>query len=187
MNHLDNTTLNFYLDDALDAKARAHADAHLAACETCQRELAHLRALVSTFETWRNEPIPRDVSRVVVARIAERPLPANVSRWGALVLGAQIIFATLLFVWALPLVLRVLNVLNLAPFPIFDSTSIGVFELGQLPTFDSLRFNDFNFALPLPALGLEIWAALILGGAVVWFVSNRLLLQSLENTREVSQ
>ncbi len=171
MNHLDNTTLNFYLDDALDAKARTHADAHLASCESCQRELAQLRALGSTFETWRNEPIPRDVSRVVIARITERPLPVNVSRWGALVLGAQIILATLLFVWALPLVLRVLNVLNLAPFP----------------TFDASRFNDLNFALPLPALGLGIWAALILGGAVVWFVSNRLLLQSLENTREVSQ
>ena len=171
MNHLDNTTLNLYLDDALDAKTRAHADAHLAACEICQRELDELRALVSTFETWSNEPIPRDVSSVVVARIAQRPLPANVSRWGGLVLGAQIILAALLFVWGLPVVLRVLNVLSLAPFP----------------TFDASRFDDFNFALPLPAVGLGIWAALILGGAVVWFISNRLLLQSLENTREVSQ
>ena len=176
MNHLDNTTFNLYLDDALDAKTRAHADAHLAACETCQRELAELRALVSTFEMWRDEPIPRDVSRVVVARLAERPLPANVSRWGALVLGAQIIFATLLFVWALPLVLRVLSGVSFGALP--------TLSLSPLTNFAAL-FNDF--ALPFPQLGLWVWGLVVLGAGIAWLIGNRLIFSFLQNQQEAAQ
>ena len=40
MSHLDNSTLNYYLDDALDAPARARVDAHFASCPTCASELA---------------------------------------------------------------------------------------------------------------------------------------------------
>ena len=49
MTHLDNSTLNYYLDGALDAPARARADAHLSSCPTCASEIAALRALTASF------------------------------------------------------------------------------------------------------------------------------------------
>lgn len=44
--HLSVTTLASYVDDALDAEARAAADRHLAACESCRAELTELTDLV---------------------------------------------------------------------------------------------------------------------------------------------
>ncbi len=174
MNHLDNNTLNLYLDEALDEKTRAEVDAHLASCEMCQRELSELHALVSTFDAWRNEPIPRDVSRVVVTRIAQRPAPLQRTRWAAVLLGAQAILAVLILMWALPIVLRAVNGL---PFQV-------------VPTFD-FDFSAYPFAwsnwLTLPSVALWIWAAVLGIGVIVWFVANRLLLHSLEQKQETSQ
>ncbi len=175
MNHLDNTTLNLYLDDALDAEMRAHADAHLASCDSCQRELAALRALVPTFDAWREEPIPRDVSRIVVARIATRPVPA-VSRWGAVVLSAQILFAVLMFMWALPLFVRVSSGVPLDSFPAWSWNPWA--ELGTLP-------NDF--ALPFPVLGMWTWTLVLVGVVAIWLVCNRLILTTLKSKQEARQ
>ena len=44
--HLPVTTRASYVDDALDAEARAAADRHLAACDICRAELAELTDLV---------------------------------------------------------------------------------------------------------------------------------------------
>lgn len=44
--HLSVSTVASYVDDALDAEARAAADRHLAVCESCRAELAELTDLV---------------------------------------------------------------------------------------------------------------------------------------------
>jgi anti-sigma factor RsiW len=44
--HLSVTTLASYVDDALDAEARAAANRHLAACGSCRAELVELTGLV---------------------------------------------------------------------------------------------------------------------------------------------
>lgn len=170
MNHLDETTLNLYLDDALDANARAQADTHLAACDICQRELKSLRALTATFEAWRAEPIPRDVSAPVVARIATRS--AWRARTSVAVLGVQTLIAAAVLLWVLPTFLRSVN-LPSYPLPVLDVSRLGA-------------LNDV-FALPLPPIALWVWILVICGGALVWFFINRLLFRSLAHTPEVSQ
>ena len=45
--HLSEATIASYVDDALDARARADADRHLATCAACRGELSGVAALVA--------------------------------------------------------------------------------------------------------------------------------------------
>lgn len=182
MKHLDANTLNLYLDDVLDTSARAQADAHLATCAECQKELSTLRALTATFDAWHAEPIPHDISAVVMTRLASRPAPA-VSRWGAVVLGVQVVLVALFLVWLVPMAVRTLNGLP------FDLTP--AFDFGGLTNIvDTVPV----IALPFPPVAPWILIAALVGGAVIWLVSNglllrrnRLLLESLNTSQEASQ
>jgi hypothetical protein len=176
MKHLDNSTLNLYLDDVLDAKTRGQVDAHLATCPTCQQELDSTRALFTTFDTWRVEPIPHDVTAQVMTRIASHPAPAQLSRWGAIVLGVQVLFAALILMWLLPTLLRVVNGL---PFQIVPTFNFDVFT--NLADWS----NPISFSFP--SLALWIWISVLGVGAVVWLVGNRLIFNSLERNQEASQ
>ncbi|MCC7161207.1 MAG: zf-HC2 domain-containing protein [Anaerolineae bacterium] len=176
MNHLDNPTINLYLDDALDAVARARADAHLAVCPVCAGELASLRALTTSFDAWQTEPIPHDLSVRVMQRVAQRPAPVNVSRWGAFLLAAQTLVAVGLFIWLLPILTRLLAQLTnislpsvaLNPFP---DVSVWIGPLG----------------VALPSFDIWVWGLVLGGGAVVWLVVNRLILSSLNRPLETSK
>lgn len=176
MNHLDNTTLNLYLDDALDARARAAADAHLAACPVCAGELDALRALSGVFANWHAESIPHDLSVQVMQRVAQRPAPAIVSRWGTLLLGAQVLMAVALVIWLLPTLSQLFTRLTNIPAPSF--------------TWDF--FSDVSnwgetFSILLPAWSGWVWGVLLAGGIVIWFIVNRLIFDSLNHTPEASQ
>lgn len=180
MNHLDTTTLNLYLDDVLDTPMRAQVDAHLATCPTCQRELSALRALTASFDAWHAEPIPHDLSATVMTRIATRPAPAFVSRWGIALLGVQVVLVGILFAWVLPTLLRMVSGLPLERVPTLNFSGV-----------TNLLATLFAFTLPFPSLAPAIWIAGLVSIALVWLISNRLLFHSLEhslnNTQEASQ
>ncbi|MBI4674039.1 MAG: zf-HC2 domain-containing protein [Chloroflexi bacterium] len=176
--HLDTRTLNLYLDDALDAALRADADAHLAECAACRAELEQLREVFAVFETWRNEPIPRDVSVAVMARVRGRPAPFLRAQWGIVALAVQAALAALLIAWGMPLVLR-------------SVTGLPIPALGA-PAFDwsGLQFAmpfEVNIALPLPAVSSWVWALVLLGAGIFWLVGNRLVLYTLQRKTEASQ
>lgn len=176
MSHLDNTTLNLYLDDALEAAARANADAHLASCRVCASELASLRALAASFDAWQAEPIPHDLSARVMQRVAQRPAPANVARWGAFLLGAQVLVVVGLFIWFLPTLTRILPQFAAVPLPSVT-----------LNPFANFSVWSETLAVSLPSLGIWVWGLLLMGGAIVWLVANRLIFNSLKHTPEASQ
>lgn len=180
MNHLNTTTLNLYLDGILDRHACAQVDAHLATCPPCQRELFALRALAASFDAWRAEPIPRDLSATVMTRIATRPAPALVSRWGAALLGVQVVFAILILTWLAPMVLRGASGLPLELVPTFDFSGV-----------TNLLETMLAVSLPFPSFAPAIWIAGLVGIALMWLVGNRLLFQSLDHsfnpTQEASQ
>jgi anti-sigma-K factor RskA len=67
--HPSDETLNEYLDNALDAPARANVDAHLAGCSQCTAQLEMWRALFSELDTLTEEPLARDLSAGVLARL----------------------------------------------------------------------------------------------------------------------
>lgn len=179
MNHLDNTILNLYLDDALDPKTRAGVESHAVECESCRRELEAMRALVASFDAWRAEPIPRDVSVPVMARLANRRAPALVSRWGAVILAAQVVLGALLLTWLLPTLLGMLGGL---------AGTLPAFNLGTIESLQNVRGPA---VVSLPSLALGVWVVALGGGAILWFVGNRLILHSLDkslnHTSEVPQ
>ncbi len=176
--HLDFTTLNLYLDDALDATARARVDAHLAQCDACRAELNALHQVADTFAAWRSEPIPRDVSAPVMARVRQRPVPGSRARWGVAALGAQVALIILLVAWALPQLLRALTGVNLPPalLPAWN-WKLPMFSLPALP----------GASFPLPALSLWMWGALLAGAVILWLIGNRLVWRTLANKREALQ
>lgn len=176
MSHLDNTTLNLYLDDALETAARANADAHLASCPVCAGELASLRALAASFDAWQAEPIPHDLSARVMQRVARRPVPAHVARWGAFLLGAQVLVVVGLFIWLVPTLTRILSQLTNIPLP-----SVA------LNPFPDISVWGEALAVSLPSFGIWIWGLLLVGGAAVWLVANRLIFNSLKHPSEASQ
>ena len=86
--HLSEAALHAWMDDALDAAARADAAAHLAACAVCAAELAELRQVAAMLDAWPAMPLARDLSAGVLAAIASTPM--IVSRRWRIVLAAQI-------------------------------------------------------------------------------------------------
>ena len=64
--------LSGYLDDDLEAQARAAVDAHLAACESCRAILADLTAVRTAATAWRDAEMtpPADLWPDIAARLA---------------------------------------------------------------------------------------------------------------------
>jgi len=73
--HLDDVTLNEYLDVALTPDRRREVEAHLSACAACQSRLEELRMLFATLESLPNVLLEHDLSRNVVAALKPQQLP----------------------------------------------------------------------------------------------------------------
>ena len=77
--HLDEATLNEYLDRRLTAASDRRARHHLGACAECRARLSQLKALNESLETLPEIPLARDLVRPVMARLASRPAPRLLS------------------------------------------------------------------------------------------------------------
>jgi len=60
-----------YFDDALDAKARARLEEHLAACEGCRTYLDQMRATIEAAGRLEPEVVPPDVLGRLTAAFRE--------------------------------------------------------------------------------------------------------------------
>lgn len=104
--HLDDVSLNEYLDSALPPERRADVDAHLATCPACAARLAEQRALFAALATWPDVPLEHDLtSRVLTTLRPQRtPLPGIV-RWALVIQGGLamvfILVAALVLVYTL--------------------------------------------------------------------------------------
>lgn len=88
MLHVDDLTLNDYLDSALTTEHRADIEAHLTSCLACAARLAEQRALFAALATLPDEPLERDLTRPVltVLRPYRTTLPVVV-RWALVIQG----------------------------------------------------------------------------------------------------
>ena len=71
MNHVDEFTLNEYLDEALPDRERLDVEAHLAVCAACQAELAELQQLFLTLTAVSEAPFTVDMSAAVKTQIEQ--------------------------------------------------------------------------------------------------------------------
>jgi len=73
--------LSEYLDDALDAKAKALTDEHLLACPACREELDSLKTLVKGIGAIESVKAPADFLDQLHIRIERRPKMSAIWKW----------------------------------------------------------------------------------------------------------
>jgi anti-sigma factor RsiW len=80
--HLDDQVLSDLVDDALDARARSDAEAHLAACDACFTRLQRMRVLVAEATALpATIPAPPDEWRGIRARLGHESRVAASPWW----------------------------------------------------------------------------------------------------------
>ncbi len=192
--HLSAETLNEYLDGALEAPARAQAEAHLADCPQCAARLASWRALFAGLAALPEEPLARDLSADVLARL---PQPAEALsilpklRW---IVAAQALAAVVLLASAAPFVTAAL--------PIVDPVTISqpaVQFITELLTGLAAQAQSLASALtvwseqglagvralttPLAKTSTWLLSAGLAAAFVLWVLGNGLLLRRTFSTR----
>lgn len=184
--HVDEPTLHAYLDDELDAAARAAVEQHVAGCPACRARLAQWRGLFATVEAVPDVAAVPDVSERVLAELASQQAP----RWLRPLLVAQVAAALLLLAWLWPSLWEALArpfwaglAMPRLPAPEWATAlaawpsrwlSTGLADLvGAWPDID----------LPVLALTTSQWAVLAGLVAVAWLLSNGWLLK--KETRKI--
>jgi len=75
------TLLSEYLDDALDAKAKALADEHLRTCPACREELDSLKTLVKGIGSLESVKAPADFLDQLHRRMERRSIISAIWEW----------------------------------------------------------------------------------------------------------
>ncbi len=75
MNHLTESTLNEYLDEALDQSARRAVEAHLDACPRCRARLDDLRLVFYSLSLLSEKPLAHDLTPRILDRLPGPTLP----------------------------------------------------------------------------------------------------------------
>lgn len=184
MVHIDEFTLNEYVDDAMSDEQRAEVEIHLHQCADCQAELAELQQLFFALDSVTEAPFAVDVSAAVESQIEQEAV--NRKQWSAnsgLLLVLEIVIAGVLLFLLWPTVQEWLLQVsgwqsqfaaNMTwPEPVSWAEMIGKItavspNLGQ-PIFDQFQ------AVPFIDLATVQWAILIGIALIIWLAGNRLL------------
>ena len=178
-----------YLDGELVPAERESFQAHLAGCPVCEREVAlyrHVLAEIAMLETW-------DPSPGLADRVLAEVMPAHARRWtpvlawgaaASLAASAGVIAAALTSpaprAWMTGLLgdatrsvagscVFVLKSLNSSVLHALDSMSASTAMLVKLTTFARLLLESAS----QPAVAFTLWAALLAGGALLWWMRPR--------------
>lgn len=183
--HLNEETLNEYLDGALETVERAAAEAHLAACPQCSARLVELQTLFATLEALPAEPLTRDLSASVEAALTS-PAPVRLSLPVRAVLLLQVLIAIIVLTLSAPILLANLPPFNLTQLaPTFTLDWASLFEpLAQLWA-QSQTFVRAATS-PLTEISLWMWGAALGSLAVLWLVGNGAVLGLITSSRSHS-
>jgi len=192
--HPSAETLNEYLDGALDGPARASVDSHLAGCAECAAQLESLRTLFAKLDALPEEPLARDLSANVVARL---PQPAEALaalpklRW---VVAAQALATIVLLAIATPFVTAALPVGDLVTVSqpavqfiteLLTGLAAQAQSLANALTVWSEQGLAGMRALTAPLAKTSAWllSASLAAAFVLWVLGNGLLLRRTFSTR----
>ncbi len=190
--HPAEATLHLYLDGELSSAEQMTFETHLSGCLRCQNQLTELRTLFHAIQEAPQFPLERDLSALVVAALEQPTAVAANLRW---LLSLQLAIAIM--------ALALFGALNFSsPLPAFDF-SLAQETLGQgladyLAEFSagweqwldafSLYLNEKTSPLdkfPFPAFSNIAILATLLGGGVLWFAANRMLLPIKMENRQM--
>jgi hypothetical protein len=177
--HLNNETLQGYLDGELTQSEHGAVEVHLRICPTCEAELTQLRSLFHSIESLPSEPLATDLAPGVMAAIQPRASWLPSIAVGELVAAAALTLALVLWLGGVELqarldgaAQRLIGQLEVATIDL--STSVSDL-LGQVPEFPQLEFIQLDdligafFGSPslLWAVSAIAFALLLLGNGLV--------------------
>lgn len=190
MNHLSDSQLNEYLDDALHPATRQEVEAHLKICENCQARLEELELVFSSLETLEETILSHDLAPRILAGLPHKMdrtwTPAFAAQLGA-VLGALLWLS-----W------QISRTLVVPGFPTFQIPQLTLPEIVfRLPAFNPLQLLfGFQWAIPHFALSLPKFprlpfsasrteiALIGIAALLIWLGSNvALLYNQMEHKR----
>ena len=126
--HLDDSTLNEYLDGRLEAEPARQVRQHVRVCQDCRRRRDQLQSLTASLAVLAETPLRRDLVRPVLARLGPKPTPAFLG-W---VTGLEAVGATALATYLWPrlaeMVTPIVNTLVPAAVTLWSSTVVGGLE-----------------------------------------------------------
>lgn len=163
--HLSDEQLNEILDGSEDKSARRHLDA----CGACRARLAELQAVFAALEAVPEQPLRRDLTASVLARLPEERR-ARAWSWPLAIQSAMVIVLLAFLAGEfgfstnalLPQVTSWLSILQIPTF-VLPSLDFALTDF-QLPSFD-FEISTFNLTL------------LFASAALLWLVGNFSLLR----------
>lgn len=184
MAHVDELTLNEYLDNELPLSKRVDVEAHLTECTSCQAELAELQQLFFTLDSAAEAPFAVDISAAVAYQIEqEQSINRNwFSVNSSMLLAFELLAATVLLFLLWPTLQEWLlqandwqfqlavNVTWLEPVSWAEIMA----RITAVLTNSQAIFYSFQSA-PLVDLATMQWAVLIGIALIIWLAGNRLL------------
>ncbi len=194
MIHLDEASLNEYLDSALEPARRADVDSHLAACPTCADRLAQLRGLFTSLDALPREGarLERDLVSPVLALIQKRAphprrAPPALKPIIRLVFGLQALFAILALAIAIPFAAPVISpatLISTPQLPTFNlqpliSNPSTMLRTGLQPLISNLQslFPEKLSILSLPDLPMFEITLCLAAVTLLWLIGNGILLR----------
>lgn len=184
MEHIDDTTLNQYLDSTLDPPSHGAVGKHLAECQECQERLNELQILFVTLDNVPDVPLDIDLSERVVAQLRPEGQAQRIPRWLPLLLAIQATAAFFLLIsaWsaAQPMLTEAGTLLTESIVSSLEVPSLD--QLAELvgSQLDELaqQIHDVRPEINLPN---ATWLLLIGLALVAWLVGNGFLLKKSEN------
>lgn len=200
MNHLSESLLNQYLDLALGAAELRRIEVHLNECPDCSAKLEELRSMNSALMAYQEDPLPRDLTPLILGRLPERQSQAVFRLLLVAQAGVSVGLAFLLLInfhqtgsfqslvdrlitpWPV-LIIKA----NPLPWPTWSAVIQGqtgwTDRLLSMPEGIASLNRSMNLGILLPARGLD----LLLTGLVIsvlWILGNTALLTRRKEVRK---
>jgi anti-sigma factor RsiW len=193
MNHLDDYTLNEFLDLALDEPARVETESHLRTCAECRARLEELQLLFAELETVPEIHLDYDLTPDILVRLPRKEpvhAPWTWTRAFAAQLGVAVGFVLWLGIQIVPLVSAPqVFIPNIQPLNLRTLTARLLSVQIPIPEFRIPVFNYQiqTFDLQLPAFHLQLSTthavALAVSTLLLWVVGNVILLKGRQEVR----
>lgn len=101
MNHIDESLLNEYLDEALPEDQSRAISAHLANCQTCMHALNELKLVFSALDEVADIPLTTDLTPEVMAKLGQRHTSMSTRLRLAVVVQAVATLTMVIWLWPL--------------------------------------------------------------------------------------
>ena len=186
MNHLDDYTLNEYLDHMLSDTVRGEVEAHLQFCVACNTKLDELSELFAKLDEVSEVHLEHDLTPAILTHLPRRESTRTWIWTRALVaqLGVVAGFIFWLGIQMTPLIgIPQFSQIKVSP---IEMQSVFMRLLSIQFSIPEFRILDFNYQMPtinfqMPALAVQLStthaAALAISTLLLWVVGNVILLK----------